>query len=52
MDFSSEAANNPYNPNFSKTDGSAMSSLIKNGSLDFGELKSGGSSNFNASPGF
>lgn len=29
-----------------------MSSMIKNGSLDFGELKSGGSSNFNASPGF
>jgi len=55
MDFSSEAAGkgDPYVTNFSKTDASAMSSMMKNGSLDFGDLKSGNtSSNFNASPGF
>ena len=30
----------PYNQQFSRTDASAMSNMIKNGSLDFGELKS------------
>jgi hypothetical protein len=55
MDFTTESQNkgDPYMANFSKTDASAMSSLMKNGSLDFGDLKSGNtSSNFNASPGF
>jgi len=55
MDFTSEVAakGDPYVTNFSKTDASAMSSMMKNGSLDFGDLKSGNtSSNFNASPGF
>lgn len=36
----------PYNDKFSRTDASAMSSMIKNGSLDFGDLKSGSSSGF------
>ena len=46
--FSSEV--DPYNPLFSKTDSSAMSNAIKNGSLDFGDLKSG-NSNMGSSPG-
>jgi len=41
-----ELANDPYNTQFSKTDASAMSNAIKNGSLDFGDLKS--STGFNA----
>lgn len=47
-------ANDPYAAQFSKTDASAMSSMIKSGSLDFGELKSGGSASGYAggSPGF
>ena len=47
-------ANDPYAAQFSKTDASAMSSMIKSGSLDFGELKSGGSGSGFAggSPGF
>ena len=32
----------PYNSNFSKTDASILSKGGKNGSLDFGELKSTG----------
>jgi len=41
--FTSEAFGHqdPYNNQFSKTDNSAMSNAIKNGSLDFGDLKSG-----------
>ena len=35
--------NDPYNPIFSKTDSSIMSNAFKNGSIDFGDLKSGGS---------
>jgi len=45
--FTSEAVaanNDPYSSQFSKTDASAMSKAIKNGSLDFGDLKSGGGS--------
>ena len=38
--------NDPYNDKFSRTDASAMSSMIKNGSLDFGDLKSGSSAGF------
>ena len=41
----------PYNPVFSKTDNSIMSNAIKNGSLDFGDLKSGGSGFVSSSPG-
>jgi hypothetical protein len=37
------AKNDPYNEGFAKTDASAMSSMIKSGSLDFGDLKSGNS---------
>lgn len=41
------AQNDPYNDKFARTDaGSAMSSMIKNGSLDFGDLKSGSSAGF------
>ena len=53
--FMNEAAanNDPYNLQFSKTDASAMSNALKSGSIDFGELKSGGSSNaFGNSPGY
>jgi len=46
--FTNEDDNiDPYNPAFSKTD---MSSVLKNGSLDFGDLKSGASSGFGESP--
>ena len=57
QNFSSESkaeVAEPYNLNFSKTDASAMSSAYKNGSLDFGDLKSGTSaygSNKMSSPG-
>ena len=34
----------PYNMQFSKSDASAMSSIIKNGSLDFSDLRSGNNS--------
>lgn len=47
----STAFPDPYSGQFSKTDASAMSHMIK-GSLDFGELKSGEGSGFGASPGF
>ena len=40
------ARGDPYNDKFSRTDASAMSSMIKNGSLDFGDLKSGSSGGF------
>ena len=47
------AFNDPYNAQFAKTDASAMSGALKSGSIDFGELKSGGSSNaFGSSPGY
>jgi len=50
--FTSESLGaDPYNAQFSKTDNSVMSNHIKNGSLDFGDLKSGGSSGM-PSPGF
>ena len=39
----SKLSPDPYSQQFSKTDASAMSGLLKNGSLDFGELKSGNS---------
>ena len=45
---SSKEMPDPYNSQFSKTDTSAFGG-IKNGSLDFGDLKSGGSAQ---SPGF
>ena len=49
-------AGDPYALKFSKTDASAMSSLYKNGSLDFGDLRSGssgmGSKPGQMSPGF
>jgi len=41
----------PYNEGFSKTDASAMSSMIKSGSLDFGDLKSGGSQGYGSPAG-
>jgi hypothetical protein len=40
----------PYNSAFSKTDTSLMSKGVKNGSLDFGDLKSGDSNGFAPSP--
>jgi hypothetical protein len=47
------ASSDPYNVQFSKTDASAMSNALKSGSIDFGDLKSGGSSNaFGNSPGY
>lgn len=47
------STNDPYNMQFSKTDASAMSNALKSGSIDFGDLKSGNSSNaFGNSPGF
>lgn len=36
--------NDPYSAQFSKTDASAMSAMMKNGSLDFGDLNSKGGS--------
>jgi hypothetical protein len=36
--------NDPYSNQFSKTDASAMSAMMKNGSLDFGDLNSKGGS--------
>lgn len=51
--FTSEVFNqqDPYNSAFSKTDTSLLSKGSKNGSLDFGELKSGTeSTGFNPSP--
>ena len=45
--------NDPYNLQFSKTDATSMSNALKSGSIDFGDLKSGGSSNaFGNSPGY
>ena len=41
----------PYNAQFSKTDASAMSAAFQSKSIDFGDLKSGGSS-YGGSPGF
>ena len=47
------AVSDPYAAAFAKTDASAMSSMIKGGSLDFGDLKSGSGSGFaGGSPGF
>lgn len=47
------APSDPYNMQFSKTDASAMSNALKSGSIDFADLKSGGSSNaFGNSPGY
>lgn len=45
------AKGDPYNEGFSKTDASAMSSMIKSGSLDFGDLKSGGSQGYGSPAG-
>lgn len=42
--------NDPYSAQFSKTDASAMSQMMKNGSLDFGDLQSKGDSSI-VSPG-
>lgn len=52
--FTNEAFvnNDPYNSQLSKTDGSVLSKGVKNGSLDFGDFKSGGqeSNGFAPSP--
>jgi serine/threonine-protein phosphatase 2A regulatory subunit B'' len=50
--FTNEAfgSGDPYNSAFSKTDNTLMSKGIKNGSLDFGDLKSGESNGFQPSP--
>lgn len=49
--FTNEFTKDPYNEGFSKTDASAMSSMIKSGSLDFGDLKSGGSQGYGSPAG-
>ena len=37
-DFGSNASSDPYNTQFSKTDATAMSQMVKNGNLDFGDI--------------